>query len=233
MRISLFTRLLDFIAPRFCEMCGKRLSVNEEYVCGVCHLHIPRTFFHKNPSDNIMCKMFWGQMPIERATALMYFLPHSNTSRIVYSLKYNNKPDIGIVMGRIMATEVLQSSFFEGIDIIIPVPLAKERQRQRGYNQSEMLAKGISEVTGISIDTTSVRRMRFKESQTRLTRHDRMNNVENMFVLSDSAQTLAGKHVLLVDDVTTTGATIISCANAMKDIPGIKFSVMTLGFTHS
>lgn len=227
------TRLLDFVAPRMCVMCGKRLSTGEEYVCGVCQLHIPRTFFHLKPLDNIMAQMFWGQMPIERATAMFLYQPQSNTSKIVYNLKYSHKPEIGIVMGRMMANEVMASGFFEGIDLIIPVPLAPNRMKQRGYNQSAMLAQGISEISGIKLNSHIVIRKGFKESQTRLNRHSRMENVNEQFVLATDGGSLTDKHILIVDDVATTGATVIACAAAFKGIEGIRFSVMTLAFTHS
>ena len=176
--------------------------------------------------------MFWGQMPIEKAAALFYYQPETETSKVILSLKYNNMPGIGVVMGRIMAKEVIASGFFDSIDMIMPVPLAKERQRQRGYNQSEMLAQGISEITGIKTDKTSVVRMKFIKSQTQLDRRERIENVDSLFKLRGSADKLAWKHILLIDDVVTTGATLIACASAMKDVPGVKFSVMTLGFTH-
>lgn len=227
------TRLLELIAPRLCVMCEKRLSIGEEYVCGVCQLHIPRTFFHLHPLDNLMTKMFWGQMPVERATAMFHYQPQSDSSIIVYNLKYNKNPELGVVMGRMMAREALASGFFDGIDIIVPVPLAKNRMKQRGYNQSEMLARGISEISGVEMSTKIVARKEFKRSQTHLSRQERMENVDEQFVLTADSESMAGKHILIVDDVATTGATIIACATAMKNIQGIRFSVMTLAFTHS
>lgn len=227
------TRLLELIAPRLCVMCGKRLSIGEEYVCGACQLHIPRTFFHFHPIDNIMAQMFWGQMPVERAAAMFLFQPQSVSSKIIYDMKYHNNQDLGVVMGRMMAREALPSGFFEGIDMIVPVPLASDRMRQRGYNQSEMLARGISDVSGIEMSTQIVARKEFRQSQTHLSRQERMENVDGQFVLTANSEDLAGKHILIVDDVATTGATIITCATAMKEIQGIRFSVMTLAFTHS
>lgn len=209
------------------------MTIGEEYVCGVCQIHLPRTFFHLHPLDNIMAKMFWGQIPVERATSMFLYQPQSDSSKILYSLKYNHKPEIGIVMGRMMANEVMASGFFEGIDMIVPVPLAQNRMKQRGYNQSEMLARGISEIIGIETNPQIVTRKEFKESQTRLNRHSRMENVNGQFVLTTDSAHLAGKHILIVDDVATTGATVIACAAAFKDIEDIRFSVMTLAFTHS
>ena len=226
--ISFWSSLLDLISPRTCVVCGQRLSVSEETICSKCNLHLPRTGFQQDPYENIMAKIFWGQIPIERATALFYYEPHAETANILYEMKYKNHPEIGEVMGRLMARELQMSNFFEGIDGIIPVPLAKKRQRQRGYNQSHELAKGISEITGLPIYNKVVRRTVFEGSQTSLGRWERNENVEQVFELKD-ASTIQGKHLLLVDDVVTTGATIIACAKELCKAGGVRISVLSLG----
>lgn len=226
--ISFWSSLLDLISPRTCVVCGQRLSVSEETICSKCNLHLPRTGFQQDPYENIMAKMFWGQIPIERATALFYYEPHAETANILYEMKYKNHPEIGEVMGRLMARELQMSNFFEGIDGIIPVPLAKKRQRQRGYNQSHELAKGISEITGLPIYNKVVRRTVFEGSQTSLGRWERNENVEQVFELKD-APTIQGKHLLLVDDVVTTGATIIACAKELCKAGGVRINVLSLG----
>lgn len=226
--ISFWSSLLDLISPRTCVVCGQRLSVSEETICSKCNLHLPRTGFQQDPYENIMAKMFWGQIPIERATALFYYEPHAETANILYEMKYKNHPEIGEVMGRLMARELQMSNFFEGIDGIIPVPLAKKRQRQRGYNQSHELAKGISEITGLPIYNKVVRRTVFEGSQTSLGRWERNENVEQVFELKD-APTVQGKHLLLVDDVVTTGATVIACAKELCKAGGVRISVLSLG----
>ena len=226
--ISFWSSLLDLISPRTCVVCGQRLSVSEETICSKCNLHLPRTGFQQDPYENIMAKMFWGQVPIERATALFYYEPHAETANILYEMKYKNHPEIGEVMGRLMARELQMSNFFEGIDGIIPVPLAKKRQRQRGYNQSHELAKGISEITGLPIYNKVVRRTVFEGSQTSLGRWERNENVEQVFELKD-APTVQGKHLLIVDDVVTTGATIIACAKELCKAGGVRISVLSLG----
>ena len=226
--ISFWSSLLDLISPRTCVVCGQRLSVSEETICSKCNLHLPRTGFQQDPYENIMAKMFWGQIPIERATALIYYEPHAETANILYELKYKNHPEIGEVMGRLMARELQMSHFFEGIDAIIPVPLAKKRERQRGYNQSHELAKGISEITGLPIYNKVVRRTVFEGSQTSLGRWERNENVEQVFELKDAA-TIQGKHLLIVDDVVTTGATIIACAKELCKAEGVRISVLSLG----
>ena len=226
--ISFWSSLLDLISPRQCVVCSCRLSVSEEVICSKCNLHLPRTGFQQDPYENIMAKMFWGQIPIERATALIYYEPHAETANILYELKYKNHPEIGEVMGRLMARELQMSHFFEGIDAIIPVPLAKKRERQRGYNQSHELAKGISEITGLPIYNKVVRRTVFEGSQTSLGRWERNENVEQVFELKDAA-TIQGKHLLIVDDVVTTGATIIACAKELCKAKGVRISVLSLG----
>ena len=224
------TRILDFISPRLCVVCGQRLAPTERSLCSVCLFHLPRTDFHQKPLDNPMAQLFWGLAPIEKAAALFYYHPHSETAQLVYRLKYNNRPDIGEDIGRVMANELQAANFFSDIDVLLPVPLASKRLRQRGYNQSEQLAKGISDITQLPIVTKALRRKHFQQSQTTLNRWQRQENVEDTFWLKDGSQ-LQDKHVLLIDDICTTGATLISCANTLKDIEGIRISVLTLGFT--
>ena len=228
-RISFWTRLLDLISPRLCTVCGERLSVTEEVICSKCNLHLPRTGFHLDPQENIMAKMFWGQIPIERATALFYFEAHAETANILYELKYKNHPEIGETMGRMMARELQRGDFFDGIDGIVPVPLARKRQRQRGYNQSMEIAKGVSEVTGLQIYGKVVKRNIFEGSQTSKGRWERNENVENVFELLDG-DTIRGKHLIVIDDVVTTGATVIACTKQLLKAGDVRISVLSLGF---
>ena len=224
------TRILDFISPRLCVVCGHRLAPTERSLCGVCLFHLPRTDFHQKPLDNPMAQLFWGLAPIEKAAALFYYHPHSETAQLVYRLKYNNRPDIGEDMGHVMACELQTTDFFSDIDVLLPVPLASKRLRQRGYNQSEQLAIGISDITHLPIVSKVLRRKHFQQSQTTLNRWQRQENVTDTFQLKEE-HLLQGKHVLLIDDICTTGATLIACANVLKDIEDIRISVLTLGFT--
>ena len=225
-----WTRILDFISPRLCVVCGERLAPTERSICSVCMLHLPRTTYQFSPDDNPMAQLFWHLTPVERAAALLYYEPHSELARIIYDLKYHERPDIGEDMGRLMANEMQLAHYFDDIDVLLPVPLSRKRLRQRGYNQSEQLAIGISDIIHLPIVNKALRRKHFVKSQTRLSRHERQENVEDMFELRDSSQ-LEGKHVLLIDDICTTGATLIACIDALRNIPGIRLSVLTLGFT--
>lgn len=225
-----WTRFLDFISPRQCVVCGERLAPTERSLCSVCVLHLPRTTYQFTPDDNPMAQLFWHLTPVERAAALFFYEPHSEMARLVYDMKYHDRPDIGEDMGRLMANEMQFARYFDGIDVLLPVPLSRKRMRQRGYNQSEQLAIGISDITHLPVVTKALRRKHFVKSQTQLSRHERQENVDDMFELRDSSL-LQDKHVLLVDDICTTGATLIACVEVLKDIPGIHLSVLTLGFT--
>ena len=231
-RISFWGRLLDLISPRVCVVCGGRLTVTEETLCSKCYLHLPRTDFGSDLYENVMAKLFWGQIQIEKATALFYYEPHAETANILYELKYKNHPEIGEVMGRMMARELQKNGLFDDIDAIVPVPLARKREHERGYNQSLMLAKGVSEVTGLPIYNKVVRRTKFVGSQTHRGRWERNENVADVFELMDG-ESICGKHLLLIDDVVTTGATIIACAQEMQKASDVKISVLALGFAKS
>ena len=220
------------ISPRMCVVCGSRLAVTEETLCSKCYLHLPRTDFRNNLYENVMAKLFWGRIAIEKADALFFYEPHAETAHILYELKYKNHPEIGVVMGRMMAKELMRSGLFEGIDAIVPVPLAKKRERERGYNQSLELAKGVSEVTGLPIADKVVVRTKFVGSQTQRGRWERNENVENVFELVDG-DSINGKHLLLIDDVVTTGATIIACAQELQKASNVRISVLALGFAKS
>jgi ComF family protein len=177
--------------------------------------------------DNEMEKSFWGRFPVERANAFLYYAKGGDVRKLLYELKYYGNWKIGVFMGKCMATELSSSSFFEGIDAIVPIPLHPEKICKRGYNQSEMLAKGISMVTGIPMWKDMLVRSQFTETQTHKSQYERWMNVNGVFVCK-RPQELGGKHILLVDDVLTTGATLIACADALTEICDLKISVLTL-----
>lgn len=232
MKDSFWSRLVDLIAPRACVVCGGRLGIHEFFLCGSCNLQLPRTNYADNPYENDMARLFWGQLPVERCAALFFYQGGSGPSQILYELKYKNHPEIGEFFGRMIAEEWNDTGFFEGIDLIVPVPLAKERQRQRGYNQSLHIARGIGSVTRLPIVTNAVSREQFVESQTQKDRWQRNENVKGCFRLNDGSA-LKGRHVLLVDDVVTTGATICSCGREMLKAGDVRFSILTIGFAKS
>ena len=177
-----------------------------------------------------MAKTFWARFPIERAAALFYYETGSKVSRPIQLLKYFNRPDLGEELGRFVAHEFQEKEFFEGISYIIPIPLTKERLKKRGYNQSEMIAKGISKVISIPVRTNVIARKKFASSQTKNDRLERMMNVEDAFILQNTDQ-LEGKHILIVDDIVTTGSTVAACGRELGKIRDIKISVLSIGYT--
>lgn len=217
---------LSLLFPRCCVVCGRPLAKGEECLCTMCNINLPRTDYHLR-EDNPVEKLFWGKIPLERATSFFFYRKGSDFRQILHQLKYGGQKGIGAIMGRYMAAELLESGFFEGVDVILPVPLHKKKQQIRGYNQSEWIARGIAAVTGIPIDTESVVRRKNTETQTRKSSLERWENVEGIFELHH-AESLTGKHILIVDDVLTTGATTVECASCLTDIEGIRISVLTL-----
>ena len=211
-------------------MCGNRLSSSEDVVCVKCLMDIPFVNFTNRLLDNEMARLFWGQFPIERAATLFYYQPKSPPYKLIHNLKYHNAPYIGIMLGKLLAERYQPYGFFEGIDSIVPMPITWRRRWQRGYNQSEVFAQGISETTGLPVLNEVIKRIKFHDSQTHKNFTERKLNVDEAFKLAD-ADKISGKHILLVDDVLTTGATIISCAKELSKAEKVRISVMTIGLT--
>lgn len=223
--MMIFRDIADFIFPRQCLMCGCRLSTTEKHLCVSCLRMLPRTHYHLCKHSPIEM-FFWGKLPIERATSFLYY-DGIRTRDIIYSMKYHHAPETGRYVSEIFAAEIKDCGFFNGIDCIIPVPLSRQRQWKRGYNQSEWIARGISRQTGIPVWKDVVKRVVDNQTQTALMHYERWDNVEDIFRLV-RPERIHGKHVLLVDDVMTTGATISSCAKELTKAKDVKISIATL-----
>lgn len=153
--MSIWTDLWNLFFPHSCLLCGRQLISGERVLCLKCLSGLPRTQFHLR-KDNIVECNFWGKIPVEHATSFLYYAKGGNVRQLLYELKYHGNQEVGEVMGRMMASELMCSHFFDGIDLIVPVPLHQRKKRLRGYNQSECLARGVSVVTGIPMDTKVV-----------------------------------------------------------------------------
>lgn len=230
MKTSLWTELLDLISPRRCAVCGERLMPEEPLLCSRCQQEMPVTPFCQSPYDNLMARLFWGQFPIEKASAWYFFRPHSDPSKMVYNLKYHGQAELGELIGEQMARWHQPSGFFNDIDAIVPMPLARKRTRERGYNQCEKIARGISWATKLPVYDKVITRHQFEQSQTHQSAWERRENVSNAFQLTD-ARRIQGKHLLLVDDIVTTGATVIACAQELAKADGVRISVLAVGYT--
>lgn len=198
----------------------------EEAVCVECLTGLPRVRA-ASFNENDVARIFWGLVPIEKGFSLFRYARHSPYGRILFAMKYHDRPEVGKFMGRMMAGELKDKGFFDKIDVIVPVPLSRKKERQRGYNQSEWIARGISESTGIPVDAASVARIKSNPSQTSLDRQQRRDNVRDIFAVR-RPECLEGLHVLLVDDVITTGSTMLSCAEAICHAANVRISVLSL-----
>lgn len=216
----------DFILPRHCAVCGEVLSRGEQEICLNCLLALPLI-------DDAHCaeieKLFWGIVPVERAASYFYYRKGSPYINLLHRLKYKNRPQIGVLLAKNAATELLPKGFFDGVELIIPLPLSKKKERSRGYNQCDYIAEGISQVTGIPIGRGYVARTKANETQTHKNREERWKNVEGIFAVSNP-DAVRGKHVLLIDDVLTTGATIADCARALVAV-GCRVTIFTLAYS--
>jgi ComF family protein len=201
---------------------------NESLICTECYVLIPRTNFHLK-ADNPVAQLFWGRCQIEKAAAFSFYTKDSRIRKLIHQLKYKGIKEVGPELGRIYARSLLHSGFFEGIDIIIPVPLHPTKMRKRGFNQSDLISDGISAVSGIPLDTKILIRKTISATQTRKSRYDRWTNVEDIFRVTYEKK-LAGRHILLVDDVITTGSTLEACANEILKVEDTKVSVVALAY---
>lgn len=230
--MNILNDIRDFFFPRICVCCGKLLSSQEEGICISCMSSLPGTGILNTP-ENEMERRFWGIYPVERATTLYYYARGGSVADILHGMKYYGRKRLCRHMGHIMGTELLDTGFFDGIDCIIPVPLHKRRLRDRGYNQSELLAEGISDIISVPVITDAMIRTHNNTTQTHKSAFERWENTEGLFKVTEKACSLRGKHILLIDDVLTTGATISACLDVLKTVDSIKISVVTLAWAKS
>lgn len=198
----------------------------EQHLCIGCLLDLPRTHYERYP-DNLLMQHFMEWPEVVRATAYFFYYKEGRYSSLIHHLKYHDHPEVGTWLGRIAAAELKRADFFHGVDLIVPVPLSKKRYRQRGYNQCDYIARGISEVIGVPVCSKCVERVVDTETQTHKGRIERWRNTEGIFRVKDS-EALQGKHVLIVDDVSTTGATVHACISALLTVPGVRVSIFVL-----
>ena len=221
--------LLHLFFPHYCEGCGNDNVEDNQFLCLQCLAKLPETNFFKAPGNPVE-KTFYGRLPVHAAGAAYYFTKDSLIQHLVTELKYKNKRDLGIYLGRLTALQLAQSDRFSDIAVIIPLPLNDKRLQERGYNQAALIAEGISSVLDIPVSTKAVKRKLFTETQTKKDRVSRWQGMQNVFEVSH-LKALEGKHVLLVDDIVTTGATLEACGSAVLQVTGTKLSIATVAWT--
>lgn len=219
--------LIHLLYPRLCEGCAKPLLTAEQVLCTGCHAHLPKTEYH-DINDNDTALRLAGRIPFQYATSFAYFTNDGLLQHLMHGLKYKGRKEIGIYLGRQFGIDLSGSTWATGIDFILPVPLSRRKEASRGYNQSALIAKGMSDTLNIPVLYDTLLRTRHTESQTQKSRAERIDNMKDAFTIHNQ-QLLAHKHVLIIDDVLTTGATIEACALALKDVPDVKISIASIG----
>jgi ComF family protein len=199
----------------------------EKLLCTDCLIHLPRSNYHKN-SENPVAKVFWGRTNIELASAFYVFEKGSKYQKLIHKMKYKEQKDIGIELGK-MFGEDLSHTDFKSIDTIIPVPLHPRKLKKRGFNQAELIARGLGESLEKPVDSNNLYRKVANPTQTKKNRIERWENVSGIFDLK-SPEKAENKHILLVDDVLTTGSTLEACAHAFTSIPKVKVSIVVLAY---
>ena len=221
----------DFFAlffPELCSACGQNLFKNEMVLCTDCIFNLPRTDFHKD-KENKVAKQLWGRFPFEQATSFLHFQKGGLVQKAMHQLKYNHSPQTGVKLGELYAHQLKRSDHWVKPDLIIPVPLHPKKLKQRGYNQSEVIADGMGAVLNIEVSSNTLVRSVNTTTQTKKTRFARYQNLADVFRIN-YPETIESKHILLVDDVMTTGATLEACSLALLKVPGIIISVATIAF---
>ncbi len=224
----LLNPVLDFWAlfyPKLCMACNGNMRRGKDVICLFCKRKLPKTDYHL-VAENPMAEHFWGRVPIHHAAAYYYFSKGTKVQNLVHQLKYGNRPWVGECLGKWYGTDLMESEYLCDVEVIVPVPLHKKRRRLRGYNQSEVFAKGLAYSMKKPL-VNALKRNMHTTTQTKKSRLERFANVETAFEIVD-LEAVHGKHVLLVDDVVTTGATLEACAAKLLECEGTSVSLATI-----
>lgn len=223
----MFQDLLGIFFPKLCIGCNGALLKNEEYICSSCSYHLPETNYHLQ-QNNPLEKIFWGRAKIEKAFSFLFFKKGNITQNLLHELKYKGNKELGNHLGS-MYGEKLQHHIGD-IDSIVSIPLHKSKLKKRGYNQTDFFASGLSSQLKIENMSSYIYKKKANETQTKKNRYERWENVEDIFAI-ENISVFKNKHVLLVDDVITTGATIEACATALVEASNCKVSIASIAIT--
>jgi ComF family protein len=205
------------------------LFKSEESICTYCLYHLPRTNFHFR-TDNPVSKLFWGRVPVFSAASFYSFSKGGKVQHLIHQLKYRGKKEVGTTLGKRYGNELKASPLFSSVNLVIPVPLHLKKLKKRGYNQSETFAQGLAQTLKVETSAESIQRLYASQTQTKKSRFARWKNVEEVFKVT-MPEKLKGKHILLVDDVVTTGSTLEACAARILEVPDTTVSVATIACT--
>ncbi len=225
---NIFNSTLHLFYPHVCTGCGSDLLREDNLLCLRCIYDLPHTHFAQY-SNNPVEKYFWGRLPLAAAYSQFYFSKEFLIQHLIHQLKYESDIKIGFYLGELMGETLLHSNRFKTIDALIPLPLYADKEHQRGYNQAAILCNGISSILNIPVLNGYVIRRHHTETQTRKHRTERWENVKESFMIAKEME-LKNKHLLLVDDVVTTGATLEACGNVILPLENVKLSIATLAY---
>jgi len=221
-----FKHFLDIIYPRTCEACGEALLGGENLICMNCMIDLPRTNSHIQRLDKVSNR-FWGKIPVTDTVTFMKFSKKGKVQKLLHELKYRNKPEVGKYLGKIYGVDLKAVGFNKKIDLIIGVPLHPSKLVQRGYNQADCIAEGLSEALEVPFETSAVKRLVHTDTQTKKSRIERFQNVENIFEVIDTEK-IKGKRIAIVDDVLTTGSTLESLGITLLNADAKEISIVTI-----
>lgn len=228
--MNIFKYVLDLFFPECCLACTQRLVEQEKYLCITCLSEFPLTNYIYT-RNNKLEELFAGRFPYEKIASYAFFMKEGILQPVIHELKYRNRPDLGLFLGGMLGKELEQSQFCDNIDILVPIPIHPKRHKERGYNQSLEIIKGIISHINLPFDDENLKRIVNNPSQTGLSKTERWNNVENIFEIADPSL-FEDKHILLVDDIITTGSTLESCAKKILSCcPNSKISIISIGST--
>ncbi len=217
--------IVDLFYPRVCESCGNGLMRNEDNVCMSCRYLLPKTGYEML-ENNPLAQIFYGLVDFKAVTAEFFFSKSGKVQNLIHGLKYKGCRESGVFLGEELGMSVLKSPFFADVDCLVPIPLHQKKEFKRGYNQSFIIAQGVEKVTGIPIAERCFYRKSYTETQTKKNKEERWKNVKDVFEVRNP-EMLKDKHLLVIDDVLTTGATLIAAGLTLNEIPGVNISVAT------
>jgi ComF family protein len=218
--------VLHLLFPHVCTGCGSDILNEETVLCIKCMDAMPETNFELH-QNNPVEKLFWGRLPLTGATAQFYFTKESLMQHLMHQFKYKGNKDLGFQLGRLMGTRLKNTNRFSTIDALVPLPLFPAKEKRRGYNQATVLCDGMAEAMGIPVLDKVITRPQHTETQTKKGRIERWKNMEGKFILS-KPDAISNKHLLLVDDVVTTGATVEACGAELLKTDNVKLSLACL-----
>lgn len=221
-----FKHFLNIIYPRTCEACEDVLLGGENLICMNCMIDLPRTNSHIQKLDKVSNR-FWGKIPVTDTITFLKFSKKGKVQKLLHALKYRNKPEVGKYLGKIYGVDLKAGGFDKKIDLIIGVPLHPTKLKQRGYNQSDCIAEGLSEALEVPFETNAVKRLIHTASQTKKSRIERFQNVENIFEVIDF-EMIKNKRIAIVDDVLTTGSTLESLGITLLNAEAKEISIVTI-----